>query len=119
MSEITVWFHPTCSKCRAVREILENHGVKAHYREYLQEPPSLAEAQTLWLSLGTASPASLLRSKEAVWEELSLEGGSPEQLLQALVDHPELLNRPVVQTEGRAVVARPPERVLEFLQLKS
>ena len=98
-----------------VRQILEEAGIAACYREYLTEPPHLEELQELWESLGSDSPALLLREKDALWQDLKLDQADSGNLLQALVDFPALLNRPVVSAQGRAIVARPPELVLDFL----
>ncbi|MBC8329659.1 MAG: arsenate reductase (glutaredoxin) [Planctomycetes bacterium] len=114
MSDTLVWFNPSCSKCRAVRELLEGRGIEAEYREYLDLPPNRQELDQLRAALGLDDPAPMLRRGDSAYAELGLEGAAPGRLLDAIVAHPALLERPVVVRGGRAVIARPPERALEL-----
>jgi len=114
MTATTVWFNPNCSKCRAVREILTERGVEADYRHYLETPPTLEElARVLEGMDGTAQ--NILRSKEAAYGELGLAEATDGECLQALTAHPELLNRPILEHEGKSIVARPAELALDLL----
>jgi arsenate reductase len=115
MSDTTVWFNPSCSKCRALRGILEERGVEAEYRHYLEEPPTKAELEQLAGLLGLEDPSPMLRAKDAAFTEMGLAGADAGSMLDAVVAHPALLERPVLVHRGRAVIARPPERALEIL----
>ncbi len=115
MSDTLVWFNPRCSKCRGLRALLEERGVEAEYRHYLEQPPTAAELEQLRGLLGLDDPAPMIRSKEAAFAELGLEGAEPERLLAAVAERPELLERPVLVRGGKAVIARPPEKALELL----
>ena len=112
---ITVYFNPRCSKCRKLRELLEERGVAARYRLYLEEPPTVEELGSLLEKLGVEDPAAIMRSKEAAWSELGLRAADAAKRLAALAQHPQLLERPILVRGQRAVVARPPEKALELL----
>ncbi len=113
--EATVYFNPSCSKCRTVQSILAEQGIDAHYVEYLERSPSREELEKVMSLLGIDDPRQMMRTAEATWQELGLEGASREELLDAMASHPVLIERPIVLLGDRAVVARPPERVLELL----
>jgi len=115
-SPVTVWFNPRCSKCRKARELLEQRGIAAEYRLYLEAPPSREEARELQAFLGLSDPAEMMRAKEAVWTEFCLGEAGPEARLEALIRHPVLLERPIVVAGGRAVIARPPERLFDLFE---
>lgn len=116
MSTVTLYHNPRCSKSRAALALLEAAGVQPRVRLYLQDPPTLAELQTLVQALGTGARA-LLRSSETPYQALGLDDPacSDKELLQAIVAHPILLQRPLALAGNRAVVGRPPETVLELL----
>lgn len=106
-----VYFNPQCSKSRRVRELLEERGVAVRLRHYLEEPAGRGELELLLHLLGTDDPRVILRQGDTLYDSLGLAEASPEACLQALVEHPALLERPIVVAGGRAVVARPPERI--------
>jgi arsenate reductase (glutaredoxin) len=113
--EVTVWFNPNCSKCRTVQGILTDKGVEADYVRYLEQTPSRAEIEAVLRMLGTDDPRSIMRTGEAVYGELDLAGADRDALLDAMVAHPILIERPIVIRGDRAVVGRPPENVLDLL----
>lgn len=114
--DVTVYFNPSCSKCRASKELLEEHGVQASYFRYLDEAPSRDDLEQVMKLLGIDDPRAMMRTGEAVYKELGLAGEtSPDELLDAMVANPILIERPIVIRGGRAVIARPPERLLELL----
>ncbi|MCC6225069.1 MAG: arsenate reductase (glutaredoxin) [Microthrixaceae bacterium] len=115
MSDPTVWFNPSCSKCRTTQGILAERGVEAHYLEYLREPPSVDELRQVLRMLGTDDPRAICRTGEAKWAELGLDSATDDEVLAALAANPALIERPIVIVGDRAVVARPPERVFELL----
>ncbi|HEV2810705.1 MAG TPA: arsenate reductase (glutaredoxin) [Acidimicrobiales bacterium] len=113
--DVTVFFNPQCSKCRTVRGLLEERGVDAQLIEYLKTPPTRADLERVLCLLGTDDPRSMTRTGEERYRELGLDGAGRDALLDALVANPVLIERPIVVVGDRAVVARPPERLLELL----
>ncbi|HZI37111.1 MAG TPA: arsenate reductase (glutaredoxin) [Acidimicrobiia bacterium] len=111
----TVWFNPNCSKCRTVQGILAERGVDANYVRYLEQTPTRAEIEAVLTQLGTDDPRTIMRTGEAVYQELGLAGADRDALLDAMVANPILIERPIVIRGGRAVVGRPPENVLDLL----
>lgn len=113
--DTTVWFNPACSTCRTTRAILAERGVDADYVRYLDQTPTREDMERVLGLLGTDDPRDILREKEAVYAELGLAGADRDALLDAMVAHPILIQRPIVIRGDRAVVARPADRVLELL----
>jgi arsenate reductase len=114
---ITLYHNPRCSKSRAALEILESRGVTPAVVRYLDTPPDAATLKRLLKALGLDARA-LLRTGESEYDELGLDNPSlsDEQLIAAMVAHPRLIERPVAFDGRRAVIGRPPERVLELLE---
>ncbi len=110
-----VYFNPKCSNCRTVQGILQDRGVEADYVRYLDSAPTREELERVLDLLGTDDPRALVREKESVYAELGLASASRDELLDAMTEHPILIQRPIVIVGDRAVVARPPERMLELL----
>jgi arsenate reductase len=108
--------NPRCSKSRAALQLLQAHGVAFEVRLYLEDPPTHGELQALLAQLGI-SARELLRSGEAEYEALGLADPSlgDAALIDAMAAHPRLIERPVFVHGGRAVIGRPPERVLALL----
>jgi arsenate reductase (glutaredoxin) len=115
MADVTVWFNAACSKCRTTQGILQERGIDADYVKYLEQTPSKAELQRVLAMLDTDDPKAIARTGEKVWSELALDGASADEILDAMVEHPILIERPIVIRGDRAVVARPAERVLDLL----
>jgi len=113
--DVTVWFNPACSKCRTVQGLLAERGVDAEYFRYLERAPGRAEIEAVLAKLGTDDPRTIMRPGEAVYKDLGLAGADREALLDAMVAHPILIERPIVIRGDRAVIGRPPENVLELL----
>jgi arsenate reductase len=112
----TVFYNPACSKCRRVRELLDERGERYDLVEYLAAPPDRQTLEGLVARLDTA-PGALVR-RDARFAELGLceaDFTAAEEVVALLLEHPELLERPVVVHGDRAIVARPPERVLDLL----
>jgi arsenate reductase len=104
-----------CSKCRSALAILDEHAVEAEHVRYLEAPPTVADLQRLMTMLAIDDPRQMMRTGEAVYAELGLESATPDQLLEAVTAHPILLERPIFVVGDRAVIARPPERLVELL----
>lgn len=114
---MTQLYHNTrCSKSRSALELLNARGIEPEIVHYLEMPPSPAELRELLRMLGT-SARGLLRTGEPEYDEMGL--GDPllgeDALIAAMVAHPKLIERPLFVHAGRAVIGRPPERVLEIL----
>ncbi|MDR2451687.1 MAG: arsenate reductase (glutaredoxin) [Candidatus Accumulibacter sp.] len=113
--EVVIYHNARCSKSRSACEIVAGKGIEARVVEYLKTPPDREELRQLLKKLGMR-PSELVRRGEAVFKE-NYAGKTldEEQWLDALVAHPILIERPVVVRGNRAVVGRPPEKVLELL----
>ena len=116
MAELTVYEKPTCTTCRKLGALLEERGIEFDRVNYHIDPLPEEKIRELLRKAG-AGPREMLRKKEPEYKELGLDapGVTDDQLIQAMVEHPQLLERPVVERGDRAVLARPPERVLEIL----
>ena len=111
----SVFFNPQCSNCRTAQGILQERGIEADYIRYLENTPTRADLEDVLKKLGTDDPRDIVRAKEPVYAELGLDSADRDQLLDAMVANPILIQRPIVIHGDRAVVARPPERLLEIL----
>ena len=110
-------FHnPRCSKSRAALSLLEERGIAPEIIGYLDQPPSADELRAVLGMLGLP-PRALLRIGEPEYATLGLADESLDDaaLVDAMVAHPRLIERPILIHDGRAVIGRPPERVLELL----
>ncbi len=116
MSKITIYHNPRCSKSRQTLELLGTLGVETDIIEYLKTPPN-AEQLTEILGLLGMEPRDLMRTNESEYKDNALDdpGLSREQLIQAMVEHPRLIQRPIVLSNGKAALGRPPENVLEII----
>ena len=116
MSDITIYHNPRCSNSRAALALLQERGIAPHIFEYLKTPLDRASLQAVVTATGLPLRA-LLRNKEAVYQDLGLDNPAytEAQLLDAVLQHPVLLNRPIVVTPLGARLCRPPERLLELL----
>ena len=110
-----LYVNDACSKCRSALAILDERSVEAHHVHYLDDPPTRADLERLMRQLAIDDPRQMMRTGEAVYGELALADATPDELLAAIAAHPILLERPIFVVGDRAVVARPPERLLELL----
>ncbi|MEE3049782.1 MAG: arsenate reductase (glutaredoxin) [Pseudomonadota bacterium] len=113
---VTIYHNPRCSKSRQTLALLQERGVTPSVVEYLKTPPDAATLGDILAKLG-CPPRQLMRVKEAVYRELGLgdENLSDADLIQAMVDNPILIERPIVLAGDRAALGRPPEAVLAIL----
>lgn len=110
-----LWHNPRCSKSRQALAFLENKGVAVTVRKYLEDAPSLAELTALHALLGLPA-IDMMRPKEAVFREMSLARDMADtELLAAMATEPRLIERPVLINGDKAVIGRPPERVLDLV----
>lgn len=111
----TLYHNPRCSKSRATLDLLRAHGVEPTIIEYLVTPLDAATLRRLLTLLGLSAHALARRGEEA-WRTVGLNDDSSEDaIIAAMVAHPVLIERPIVVCGERAVIGRPPERVLELL----
>jgi len=111
-----IYHNPQCSKSRQTLQLLYDHGADTEVVEYLKQPPDVALLTDI-LTMLAIEPRQLMRQNEAIYKELQLHRVelSREALIQAMVDHPRLIERPIVISDGKAIIGRPPEKVLEIL----
>ena len=116
MAQVTIYHNPDCSKSRQTLELLQERGIEPHIVEYLKEPPDAETLGALLEKLGL-EPEELMRRKEAVYRELGLDRkqAGRAELIRAMVEHPILIERPIVVKGDQARLGRPPEKVLEIL----
>jgi arsenate reductase len=114
---ITIWHNPRCSKSRQTLELLQKKGGTPTIREYLKEPPSKAEVETLIDMVG-GDPGELIRDGEPDFKALKKKKAemSKADIAKAIAAHPILLQRPIVVSGKKAAIGRPPEAVLPLLK---
>ena len=112
----TIYHNPLCGTSRKALEILRDEGADPEVIEYLKCPPARDELKRLYERAGI-SPREGLRAKEPLAEELGLTGDavSDDAILDAMMAHPILINRPLVETEKGVVLARPQDKVRDIL----
>lgn len=115
MSKVCIYHNPRCSKSRKALALLEQQGDELEIVEYIETPPDSATLSALLQQLGM-NARDLMRRGEDIYKELKLDNPdlSEAELVQAMVDYPRLIERPIVIRDGKAIVARPPEKVLEL-----
>jgi arsenate reductase len=113
---ITVYEKPTCTKCREMDKFLKERGVDFSKVNYYIKPLSKKKLTELVKKMNI-SPRELLRKSEPVYRELGLATGdfSDAQLISLMVEHPDLMQRPIVERGEKAVLGRPTENVEEIL----
>ena len=115
MEGIIIYHNGVCSKCKGALELLQEKGVPHSIRYYLHEPLSREEIVGLLKKLGI-SVSELIRKGEALYiEKYGDRQLSEEECIDALLENPELMQRPIVEKGDKAIVARPPEKVLEMI----
>ena len=116
MNRVTLYHNPRCSKSRQALELLRSKSVEPEVIEYLKTPPSVEELDRILRAL-EMEPRALMRRKESVYGTLALDDESVDRhsLLQAMVEHPILIERPIAVAGDRAALGRPPENVLEVI----
>jgi arsenate reductase (glutaredoxin) len=112
----TIYHNPKCGTSRKTLEILENEGADIEVIEYLKDTPSKAELQRLYERAGI-TPREGLRTREPLAQDLDLVEGavSDNALLEAMVENPVLIERPLVETEKGVRLCRPQDKVREIL----
>ena len=114
MADIEIWHNSRCSKSRAALNYLQEKNCDFTIKEYLKENPTKDELEAILKKLNK-KPSEVIRKKEALFKELNLKDASEEELLEAMVQNPKLIERPIVIYKDKAVIARPLELVEEIL----
>ena len=117
MAEVTIYHNPGCSKSRGALEILRERGVDVEVHEYLKQPLGRTALETALQQLPD-DPGELVR-KDKRFKELGLDANDyveANAVVDLLLAHPELMQRPVVLRGNRAVIARPSDRVVDLLE---
>jgi arsenate reductase len=111
-----IYYNPQCSKCREALDLLEGENCKVEIRNYLKDPPTRKELKELLKKLGIKA-FDLVRTKEQFYKN-NYEGKklSNDEWIRILIDHPELIERPIVVDGEKAVIGRPPVKVLDLVQ---
>jgi arsenate reductase len=117
MMSVTLYHNPRCSKSRATLALLEAHGVTPDIRLYLEQAPSAQELTQLLSMLGMQDARHLMRKGEDTYklEQLADTKLTQAELINVMVNHPKLIERPIAIHQGQARIGRPPESVLEIL----
>ena len=115
MKELSLYFNPRCSKCRTAQGLLAERGIEVQILEYVKVPPTVPELRALMVQLDITDPRDMMRTGEDIYVALGLAEESGDVLLGAIASNPILLERPIFVRDGRAVIARPPERLLDLL----
>jgi arsenate reductase len=113
----TIYHNPRCSKSRQTLQLLQEHDIAPEVVEYLKTPPSREQLLAILEMLGL-EPRELMRTKEAEYQEQGLDDASltRDQLIDAMLATPKLIERPIVIRDGKAAIGRPPEKVLDLLK---
>ena len=115
MANVTIWHNPRCGKSRDGVKLLEEQGIEAEVVKYLDTPPTKEELVALLKMLGISARA-LMRTKEAIYKELNLKEETDEdKLIEAMVENPKLIERPIVIKDGKAAIGRPIENIIDLL----
>ena len=114
-TKIIFYHNPHCSKSRQTLQLLHDKGIKPEIIEYLKHPPSKAQLKNILHLLGITA-RDLMRIKDPSYKELALDNTelSEDDLIAAMIEHPSLIERPIVLANGTAAVGRPPENVLKI-----
>jgi arsenate reductase len=117
MTDMMLYHNPRCSKSRSALQLLEERGLNPVIVRYLETPLSAAQLQELLSMLGI-SAQQLLRTGEDAYKNLGLNDPTltDAQLIDAMVSQPKLIERPILVVGDKAVIGRPPEKILEIVQ---
>jgi arsenate reductase len=116
MEEVIIYYNPECGTSRKTLELIREKGIEPRIIEYLKTPPTEEELDRILKQLGM-EPRDLIRTKEKEYTELNINHPRlpRKMLIQAMVQNPILIQRPIVLAKGKAVLCRPPENVEQIL----
>lgn len=115
---VKIYHNPRCSKSRETLSLLQSNGIEPDVVLYLETPPDADTIKALLQMLGMGSARELMRQKEELYKSLNLADShlSEAALIQAMIENPKLIERPVVVANGKARIGRPPEQVLDIVK---
>ncbi len=113
---VKIYHNPRCSKSRQTLQLLEENGVQAEVIQYLKNPPTAGELDSI-LTMLDIQPRELMRTKEAEYKTTGMDNPDLDRdaLIAGMVNTPKLIERPIVIANGKAAIGRPPESVLAIL----
>ncbi|MBT7730294.1 MAG: arsenate reductase (glutaredoxin) [Rhodospirillaceae bacterium] len=113
---VIIYHNPRCSKSRQALSLLQEKNIDTDIVEYLKSPPTVSELKDILLKLGY-KPRQLLRKNEQIYKDLDLgsDGKTDDDLVNAMVDNPILIERPVIISGDQVTIGRPPESILDIL----
>jgi len=116
MPKVILYHNPRCRKSRQALALLQQHGITPEIIEYLEKPPSKSQLKRI-LKMLQYKPRELMRRKEPLYRQLALDNPAltQEELVNAMVANPTLIERPIVVVGERAALGRPPENIVEIL----
>ena len=116
MTTVTIYHNPRCSKSRQTLQLLRDNGIDPRIIEYLKSPPTKSELNSILKMLGM-EPRDLMRKQENEYKQDGLDDPdlNRNDLIQAMLQHPVLIERPIVISKNKAVIGRPPENVLAII----
>ena len=114
--KVVIYHNPKCSKSRETLQILQDKNIEPEIIDYLEDPPTAQELKKIIAMLGV-SARDLMRSTEPVYTDANLDDDSISEndIIEAICEYPALLQRPIVISQNRAIIGRPPGRVLEII----
>ncbi|KTC86202.1 arsenate reductase (glutaredoxin) [Legionella cincinnatiensis] len=112
MQKVTIYHNPRCSKSRQTLELLQNKGITPIIIEYLKTPLDMHQLKVLRTHFALKD---FVRVNEPIFKELGLSLDNEDHVLQAMLKEPILMQRPIITFKDKAVIGRPPEKVLELL----
>jgi len=112
---LTIYHNPKCSKSRQTLAIIEENNKQVTIVEYLKSPLTQEQIESL-LALLSCKPIEMMRIKDSEFKEQNLNTATDKQLIQAMVNTPKLIERPIVSNQKQAIIGRPPENVLALFQ---
>jgi arsenate reductase len=117
MSKVTIYQKPTCSTCRQAVQLLKESGKPFTAINYYEQPFTKPQLKAL-LKKATLSPRDILRTKEEIYKKLGLakKALSDDELIELMIKHPDLVQRPMVEKGEKALLARPAEMVKNILE---
>ncbi|MCP4993697.1 MAG: arsenate reductase (glutaredoxin) [Gammaproteobacteria bacterium] len=113
---LEIYHNPHCSKSRKTLSLIEEKGIEPKIIRYLETPPDRATLEKI-LDMLNLDPRDLMRQKEVAYKEQGLDNPalSREQLIEAMIETPKIIERPIVIKGNKAILGRPPENVLDLL----
>ena len=118
MSEVTIYHNPRCSKSRQTLALLTSRGITPRVVHYLDTPPDATTLKRLLKLLGMKSATAAARAgshRTCGIRTRRFRSCTDDELIAAMVSHPVLIERPIVEADGRAAIGRPPENVLQIV----